>query len=149
MQNSLQLVNSISRIITTSSITTVQSLHKNQTRIWMHNMGSYHLQKNHMKQLEDAQRGALSLILRTMKSTLLEAIGSEMTTTSIDLRIEELQRHEARKPYQHQDSYLSHKIKSYDLTNSKQSPCKHLQKVLKQPPTQIAKQKSISKPTNI
>ena len=85
-----------------------------------------------MKQLEDAQRGALSLILRIMKSTPLEAIESEMATTPIDLRIEELQRHEAIKLYQNQDSYLSHKIKSYDLTNSKQSPCKHLQKILKQ-----------------
>ena len=45
MQNSLQQVNSISRPITTSSITTVQSLHKNQTRIWMHNIGSHHLPK--------------------------------------------------------------------------------------------------------
>ena len=97
--------------------------------IWGHTI--YH--KNHMKQLEDAQRGALSLILRIMKSTPLEAIESEMATTPIDLRIEELQRHEAIKLYQNQDSCcLSHKIKSYDLTNSKQSPCKHLQKILKQ-----------------
>ena len=70
-----------------------------------------------MKQFEDAQRGALSLILRTMKSTPLEAIESEMATTPIDLRIEELQRHEAIKLYDNQDSYPSHKIKSYDLTN--------------------------------
>ena len=84
-----------------------------------------------MKQLKDAQRGALSLILRIMKSTPLEAIESEMATTSIDLWIEELQRHEAMKLYKNQDSYLSHKIKSYDLPNSKQSPCKHLQKILK------------------
>ena len=95
-----------------------------------------------MKQLEDAQRGALSLIIRIMKSTPLEAIESEMATTPIDLRIEELQRHEAIKLYQNQDSCcLSHKIKSYDLTNSKQSPCKHLQKILNQLLTQIAKQK--------
>ena len=106
--------------------------------IWGHTI--YH--KNHMKQLEDAQRGALSLILRIMKSTPLEAIESEMATTPIDLRIEELQRHEAIKLYQNQDSCcLSHKIKSYDLTNSKQSPCKHLQKILNQLLTQIAKQK--------
>ena len=45
MQNSLQQVNSTSRPITTSSITTAQNLHKNQTRIWMHNMGSHHLLK--------------------------------------------------------------------------------------------------------
>ena len=95
-----------------------------------------------MKQLEDAQRGALSLIIRIMKSTPLEAIESEMATTPIDLRIEELRRYEAIKLYQNQDSYLSHKIKSYDLTNSKQSPCKHLQKILKQPLTQIAKEKN-------
>ena len=73
-----------------------------------------------MKQLEEAQRGALSLILWAMKSTLLEAIESEMATTPIDLRIEELQRYEAKKLYQNQDSYLSHKIKSSGLTNSKQ-----------------------------
>ena len=50
-----------------------------------------------MKQLEDAQRGALSLILRTMKSTPLEAIESEMVVTPIDLKIEELSRHEGVK----------------------------------------------------
>ena len=90
MQNSLQHVNSTLRTITTSSITTVQSTDKNQTRIWMHNMGSHDLE-------------------------------SEMVTTPIDLRIEELQRPEAMKLYQNQDSYLIHKIKSYDLINSKQS----------------------------
>ena len=62
-----------------------------------------------------------------------------MATTSTDLGIEELERHEVIKLYQNQDSYLSHKIKSYDLTNSKQSPCKHLQKQFH---TQIAKQKN-------
>ena len=77
-----------------------------------------------------------------MKSTPLEAIQSEMATTPIDLRIEELPRHKAMKLYQNQDSYLSHKIKSYDLTNSEQIPCKHLQKILKQLLTQIAKQKN-------
>ena len=92
-----------------------------------------------MKQLEDAQRGALSLILRTMKPTPLEAVQSEMATTSIDLGIEELERPEAIKLYQNQGSYLSHKIKSYDLTNSKQSQCKHLQKQFH---AQIFKQKN-------
>ena len=57
--------------------------------IWGHTI----YQKNHMKKLEDAQRGALSLILRTMNSTPLEAIESEMTSTPGDLRIDELQRH--------------------------------------------------------
>ena len=67
-----------------------------------------------------------------MKSTTLEAIESEMGAASIELRIEELQRREAIKLYQNQDSCLRHKIKSFDLTSSKQSPCKHLQKILKQ-----------------
>ena len=105
-------------------------------------MGSHHLPKNHRKQLEEAQRGALSLILWTTKSTSLEAIESEIATTPIDLRIEKLLRHKAVNLYQNQDLYLSHKIKIYDLTNSKQSPCKHLQKILKQLLTQIAKQKN-------
>ena len=74
-----------------------------------------------------------------MKSTPLEAIESEMGATPIELRIEELQIHEAIKLYQNQDSYLRPKIKSFDLTSSKQSPCKHLQKILL---TQIAKQKN-------
>ena len=46
MQNSLQDVNSTLRTITTSSITTVQSTDKNQTRIWMHNMGSHDLESD-------------------------------------------------------------------------------------------------------
>ena len=41
--------------------------------IWGHTI----YQKNHMKQLEDAQRGALTLILRTMKPTPLEAVQSD------------------------------------------------------------------------
>ena len=65
-----------------------------------------------------------------------------MTTTPIDLRIQELQKYEAIKLYQNQDSYLGHEIISYDLTNSKQSPCKQLQKILKQSLTQIAKEKN-------
>ena len=53
MQNSLQQVNSTSRPITTSSITTAQSLHKKHTRIWMHHIGSHHLPK---KPYEATQR---------------------------------------------------------------------------------------------
>ena len=45
MQNNLQQANSISRPITSSCSVTVQSLHKNQTRIWVHNLGSHHLPK--------------------------------------------------------------------------------------------------------
>ena len=67
MQNSLQQVNSTSRPITTSY--QALQLYKAYIRtkleygciIWGHTI----YQKN-MKQLEDAQGGALSLILRTM-----------------------------------------------------------------------------------
>ena len=55
MQNSLQQVNSTSRPITTSSVITLQSLHKNQTRIWMHNMRSHHLSKKPHKVTQRSQ----------------------------------------------------------------------------------------------
>ena len=81
MQNSLQQVNSTSRPITTSSITTVQSLHKNQTRIWMHNMGSHHLPKKHEA---TRRRPSRCLISNTSnnESTLLEAIKSDDNNTN-------------------------------------------------------------------
>ena len=137
MQNILQQVNSTSRTIIKSSITTAQSLHKNQTRIWMHNLGSHHLPK---KSHEEARRRPKRCLISNTSNNELEAIESEMTSTPGDLRIDELQRHEAMKLYQNQDLYLSHKIKSYDFNNSNQSPCK--QKILKQLLTQIAKHKN-------
>ena len=43
--------------------------------------------KNHAAMLESAQKGALSLILRTLKSTPTDALESELFITPIDLRI--------------------------------------------------------------
>ena len=45
-------------------------------------------QREHLKMLESAQRRALSLILRTMKSTPTEALEAELSVLPIDLRIE-------------------------------------------------------------
>ena len=81
MQNSLQQVNSTSRPITTSSITTVQSLHKNQTRIWMHNMGSHHLPKKHEATRRRPRRCLISNTSNN-ESTPLEAIGSDDNNTN-------------------------------------------------------------------
>ena len=57
---------------------------------------SHHLpKKKRVKQLEDWQRGALSLVLWTMKSTPLKTRESEMATTPIELKNDELQRYAA------------------------------------------------------
>ena len=45
--------------------------------------------------LESAQKAALSLIFRTLKSKSTDALESESFIPPIDLRIQELQRHEA------------------------------------------------------
>ena len=44
----------------------------------------------HLKLLESAQRGATSLILKTMKSTPTDALESELLILPIDLHLEEL-----------------------------------------------------------
>ena len=89
-------------------------------------------QKNHMNKLQSTQRSALSLTLRTMKSTPADSIGAELPVTSIDLCHEELQRHEAIKMHRDPDSYFIYKMNKTTKSTSKQSPCKHLQSILKQ-----------------
>ena len=60
--------------------------------------------------LESAQKGALSLILRTLKPTPTDAFETELFTSPIDLRIQELQCHEAIKLFQKENPYISNKI---------------------------------------
>ena len=60
--------------------------------------------------LESAQRGALSLILRTMRSTPTEALEAELSVLPIDLRIEELQHHEAGKLLTKEEEYTKANI---------------------------------------
>ena len=51
--------------------------------VWGHSV----YKKNHAAMLESAQKGALSLILHTLKSTPTDALESELFITPIDLRI--------------------------------------------------------------
>ena len=99
----------------------------------------YH-QKIHLNKSESAQRRALLLILRTMKSTLTNTIEAELSVTPIDLCLEELQRHEAIKMHRDQDSYFNYKMNKTTKSTSKQSPCKHLQSKLKQLMKELAHQ---------
>ena len=78
-------------------------------------------QKNHMKKLESAQTDALSLILRTMKSTPTNAIETKLSVTPIDLRLEELQRQEAIKI--HDPGSYFNKMNKTTESSSKQSQC--------------------------
>ena len=95
-----------------------------------------------MKKLESAQRDALSLILRTMNSTLTYAIETmQLSVTPINLRLEELQRHEAIKMHRDPDSYFNHKMNKTTKSTSKQSPCKYLQSILKQLMKELGYQK--------
>ena len=75
----------------------------------MHNMGLQNPPKNCMKQLESAQR-ALSLILRTIKSTPTNAIEAKVSVTPIDLHLEELQGHKAIRMYKDPDSCFNYKM---------------------------------------
>ena len=60
--------------------------------VWRHSI----YKKNHAAMLESAQKGALSLILCTLKLTPTDALESELFIPPIDLiRIQEIQRHEA------------------------------------------------------
>ena len=56
--------------------------------------------KNHAAMLESAQKGGLSLIFSTLKSTPTDALESELFKPPVDLRIQELQLHKAIKLFQ-------------------------------------------------
>ena len=102
--------------------------------------------KNHLSMLESAQKGALSLILRTLKSTPSDALESELYIPPIDLRLQELQRHEAIKLLQKEDSYFSNKMKSQ---NSSNSPFAHLSRLSKQLLSRLAASMGAKGPENI
>ena len=81
--------------------------------VWGHSI----YKKNHVAMLESAQKGALSLILRTLKSTPTDALESELFIPPIDLRIQELQHHEAIKLFQKENPYISNKINKSNQTS--------------------------------
>ena len=56
--------------------------------------------KNHAAMLQSAQKGGLSLIISTLKSTPTDALESELFKPPIDLRTQELQLHKAIKLFQ-------------------------------------------------
>ena len=66
----------------------------------------------------------------------------ELSVTPIDLRLEELQRHEAIKMHRDPVSYLNYKMNKKTKSSSRQSPCKHLQSTLKQLLKELAHQKN-------
>ena len=73
--------------------------------VWGHSI----YQKNHVAMLESAQKGALLMILLTLKSTT-DALESELFIPPTDLRIQELQRHEVIKLFLKENPYISNKI---------------------------------------
>ena len=64
----------------------------------------------HLKLLESAQRGAASLILKTMKSNPTDGLESELSILPLDVRLEEFQRHEAVKLLIKEDDYNQSKM---------------------------------------
>ena len=64
------------------------------------------LNAKHLKLLESTQRGAASLILKTMNLTPTGTLESELSILPIDLRLEEMQRHEAVKQLIKEDDYI-------------------------------------------
>ena len=64
------------------------------------------LNAKHLKLLESTQRGAASLILKTMNLTPTGTLESKLSILPIDLRLEEMQRHEAVKQLIKEDDYI-------------------------------------------
>ena len=72
--------------------------------------------------LESAQRGALPLILRTMRSTPTEALEVDLSVLPIDLRIEELQCHEAGKLLTKEEEYIKANMEEQSDKQKFESP---------------------------
>ena len=64
----------------------------------------------HLKLLESAQRGAASLILKTIKSNPTDGLESELSILPLDVRLEEFQRHKAVKLLIKEDDYNQSKM---------------------------------------
>ena len=84
----------------------------------------------HLKLLESAQRGAASLILRTMKSTPLDGLESELSILPIDLRLGEHQRHEVVKLLI--DDYIQSNMQGRNKAHKMGSPFENLRSLTKQ-----------------
>ena len=102
--------------------------------VWGHTLYN----NKHLKLLEAAQRGALMLILRSMKSSPLDAMEAELCISPIDLRLQELQRNEAIKLLQKNDKYISDNMEKINKGN-KPTPLIHLGHMVKQVLNNISK----------
>ena len=79
-------------------------------------------QREHLKMLESAQRGALFPILKTMRSTPTETLEEELSVLLIDPRIEELQCHEAGKLLTREEKYIKANIEEQSHRQKFESP---------------------------
>ena len=86
----------------------------------------------HLKLLESAQRGASSLILKTMKSIPTDGLESELSILPIDLRLEELQRHEVVKLLIKEDDYIQSNMKGRNKGHKMGRPFENLRSLTKQ-----------------
>ena len=86
----------------------------------------------HLKLLESAQRGAASLILKAMKSTPTDGLESELSILPIDLRLEELQQHEAVKLLIKEDDYIQSNMKGRNKAQTMGGPFENLRSLTKQ-----------------
>ena len=86
----------------------------------------------HLKLLESAQRGESSLILKTMKSIPTDGLESELSILPIDLRLEELQRHEVVKLLIKEDDYIQSNMKGRNKGHKMGRPFENLRSLTKQ-----------------
>ena len=64
-----------------------------------------------LKLVESAQRGAASLILKTIKSTPTDGLESELSILPIDLHLAEFERHKVVKLLIKEDDYIQSNMK--------------------------------------
>ena len=88
------------------------------------------------------KKSALMLVLRAMKSTPTEALESELNIVTIDLRLEELQRMEAKK-LQKNDQFITNNM-GKKVNSKKLTPLTHLGHQAKQVLTVLSKYQKIN-----
>ena len=89
-------------------------------------------QREHLKMRESAQRGVLSLILRTMRSPSIEALEAELSVLPIDNRIEEPQGHESGKLLTKEEEYIKANMEEKSHKQKFESPFCNLRSLAKQ-----------------
>ena len=97
----------------------------------------------HRRFLEAAQKSALMLVLRTMKSIPTEALESELNIVPIGLRLEELQRMEAIKLLQKNHQFITNNM-GKQVNSKKLPPLTHLGHQAKQVLTVLSKHQNIT-----